>query len=95
MLESTDRAYNKIIHGIIITGDFNYDMLLNNKNKMSDLLLQFNPTQLIKYETHFTETSASLIYLIMVCNRNSILTSGVAEPLFPDLIRYHCSVFVL
>ena len=62
---------------------------------MSDLLLQFNLTQLITDETHFTETSASLIDLIMVRNRNNILTSGVAEPLFPDLIRYHCPVFVL
>ena len=94
MLESIDRAYNTNIHDIIITGDFNYSMLLNNKNKISDLLLQFNLTQLITDATHFTETSASLIDLIMVRNRNNILTSGVADPLFPDLIRYHCPVFV-
>ena len=95
ILESIDRAYNTNIHDIIITGDFNYNMLLNNTNKMSDLLLQLNLSQLITDETHFTETSASLIDLIMVRNRNNILTSGVAEPLFPDLIRYHCPVFVL
>ena len=95
ILESIDRAYNTNIHDIIKTGDFNYNMLLNNKNKMSDLLLQFNLTQLITDETHFTETSASLIDFIVVLNRNNILTSGVAEPLFPDLIRYHCPVFVL
>ena len=94
MLESIDRAYNTNIHDIIITGDFNYNMLLNNKNKISDLLLQFNLTQLITDATHFTETYASLIDLIMVRNRNNILTSGVADPLFPDLIRYHCPVFV-
>ena len=68
ILESVDRAYNTNIHDIIITGDFNYNMLLNNKNKMSDLLLQFNLTQLITDETHFTETSASQIDLIMVRN---------------------------
>ena len=61
ILESTDRAHNTNIHDIIITGDFNYNMLSNNNNKIKDLLLQFNLTQLIKDATHFTETSASLI----------------------------------
>ena len=65
ILESTDRAHNTNIHDIIITGDFNYNMLSNNNNKIKDLLLQFNLTQLIKDATHFTETSASLIDLII------------------------------
>ena len=69
-------------------------MLFNNKNKISDLLLQFNLTQLITDTTHFTETSASLIDLIMVRNRNNILTSGVADPLLPNLTRYHCPVYI-
>ena len=95
ILESTDRAHNTNIHDIIITGDFNYNMLSNNNNKIKDLILQFNLTQLIKDVTHFTETSASLIDLIIIRNTNNILTSGVADPLSPDLIRYHCPVFVL
>ena len=94
MLESIDRAYNTNIYDIIITGDFNYNMLFNNKNKITDLLLQFNLTQLITEATHFTETSASLIDLIMVRNRNNILTSGVADPLLPNLTRYHCPVYI-
>ena len=93
ILESTDRAHNTNIHDIIITGDLNYKMLSNNNNKIKDLLLQFNLTQLIKDATHFTETTASLIDLII--NTNNILTSGIADPLSPDLIRYHCPVFVL
>ena len=95
MLESIDRAYNTNIYDIIITGDFNYNMLFNNnKNKISDLLLQFNLTQLITEATHFTEKSSSLIDLIMVRNRNNILTSGVADPLLPNLTRYHCPVYI-
>ena len=94
MLESIDRAYNTNICDIIITGDFNYNMLFNNKNKISDLLLQFNLTQLITEATHFTETFASLIDLIMLRNRNNVLTSGVADPLLPNLTRYHCPVYI-
>ena len=89
MLEIIDRAYNTNIHDIIITGDFNYNMMTNCKNKMTDLILQYNLTQLITDATHFTEASSSLIHLIMVRNKNSIVTSGVLEPLFPHLKRYH------
>ena len=95
MLESIDRAHNTHIYDIIITGDFNYDMLSNGSNKMTDLLQQYNLTQLIAEETHFTEQSASLIDLIIVRNKNNILTSGVADPFVPNLTRYHCPVFVL
>ena len=95
MLESIDRAHNTNIYDIIITGDFNYDMLSNGSNKMTDLLQQYNLTQLIAKETHFTEQSASLIDLIIVRNKNNILTSGVADPFVPNLTRYHCPVFVL
>ena len=30
----------------------------------------------------------------MVRNRNNILTSGVADPLLPNLTRYHCPVYI-
>ena len=95
MLESKDRAHNINIYDIIITGDFNYDMLSNGSNKMTDLLQQYNLIQLIAEETHFTEQTASLIDLIIVRNKNNIQTSGVADPFVPNLTRYHCPVFVL
>ena len=66
IIESIDRAHNTNIYDIIITGDFNYKMISGNSNKIKDLLQQYNLTQLIDSETHFTETSASLIDLIMV-----------------------------
>ena len=96
ILESIDRACSTNIHDIIITGDFNFDMLLDRNNKMKDLLLEFNLTQLIAEPTHFTEKpSISLIDLIIARNRNNILASGVADPIFPNLKRYHCPIFVL
>ena len=95
VLESVDRAFNTNIPDMIITGDFNYNMLSNGKNKITNLLQQFNLQQLITDVTHFTETSASLIDLMIVRNANNILTCGVADPFLPNLIRYHCPVFIL
>ena len=95
ILENIDRAHNTNIPDIIITGDFNYNMLSNNNNKIKDLLQQFNLTQLIMDATHFTEASTSLIDLIIVRNTNNVLTSDVADPFVPDLISYHFPVFIL
>ena len=93
--ESVDRAYNTNLADIIITGDFNIDMSQNNNNKMTDLLLEYNLKQLITEPTHFTETSSSLIDLILVRNNNNVLTSGVADPFMADYTRYHCPVIIL
>ena len=95
ILESIDRAFNTNIPDIIITGDFNYNMLPNNKNKINDLLQQFNLHQMITDATHFTETSATLIDLMIVRNTNNVLTSGVDDPFLANHIRYHCPVFII
>lgn len=91
--ESVDRAFNTAIHDIIITGDFNCNMLSNTNNKIRELLQQYNLKQLINDSTHFTDTSSSLIDLILVNNPSNIISSGVADPFIPDLTRYHCPVF--
>ncbi|MCG7875097.1 MAG: endonuclease/exonuclease/phosphatase family protein, partial [Candidatus Thiodiazotropha endolucinida] len=83
--ESVDRAYNTNIPDIIITGDFNIDMSQNNSNKMTELMLEYNLTQLISEPTHFTESSSSLLDLILVRNCSNILLSGVADPFYPTL----------
>ena len=64
--ESTDRAYNTNIIDIFILGDFNYNLAKINANKMTDLIQEYNLTQLINEPTHFTENSSSLIDLILV-----------------------------
>ncbi|MCG7867795.1 MAG: reverse transcriptase family protein, partial [Candidatus Thiodiazotropha taylori] len=93
--ESIDRAHNTNINDIIIVGDFNYNMLSNENNRVKDLMQLYGLKQLIKEATHYTEYSTSLIDLIMVRNPNNILTSGVADPFIPDQIRYHCPTVVL
>ena len=47
--ESTDRAYNTNIVDIIITGDFNYNMISNDNNKLKELTLEYNLNQLITF----------------------------------------------
>ena len=41
----------------------------------------------------FTENSSSIIDLLFVANKDSILTSGVGEPCLDLSIRYHCPIF--
>ena len=95
MKESIDRACNTSISDIIINGDFNFNMAQNVPNKMSELILEYNLTQLISEPTHVTEHSSSTLDLILVCNKNNLLLSGVADPFIPNQIRYHSPVIVL
>ena len=53
--ESVDRACSTDIPDIIITGDFNCNMAQCTPNKMNDLILEYNLSQLITENTHFTE----------------------------------------
>ena len=50
-------------------------------------------SQLIEEPTHFTECSHSLIDLMFVTNKESIITSGVGIPVLENSIRYHCHIF--
>ncbi len=88
--ESIDRAFNQSCENIIIAGDFNMNVQHSNTNKISRLITSYNAEQLISTPTHFTEYSSSLIDLIIVKDTRHIITSFVADPFIPDLIRYHC-----
>ena len=93
--ESIDRACNTDIIDIIITGDFNCNMAQSIPNKMRELMSEYNLSQLISDDTHFTEHSSSLLNLILVSNKENILISGVVDLLIPEQVRYHCPVIVL
>ena len=58
-------------------------------------MLHDNLSQVIKYATHFTENSSSLIDLILLRNTANMLTSGVIDNFLPDQIRYRCPIIVL
>ena len=60
--DSIGLAFDSNIQDIIITGDFNLDMLKDSSNrKIKDLCQQYNLHQLINEPTNFTENSSSLI----------------------------------
>ena len=82
------------ISNIIITGDFSINQLNPTSNrKINSLCNQFNLFQLIEEPTHYTENSSSLIDLLFVANKESVLTYGVGEPCLDNNIRYHCPIF--
>ena len=81
---------------IIATGDFNLNMLTNNTaRKIQSLCSEFALHQSIAEPTHYTETSSSLIDLILVHNQDSLVASGVGDPFLEQDLRYHCPIFGL
>ena len=62
-------------------------------SKITDSCQEYGLSQLNPESTHFTETSQSIIDLILTNNRNGILISGVGEPFLDQNVRYHCPVY--
>ena len=59
--ESIDRAKSTNVQDIVILGDLNIDLLVNNRSKNLENLMQtYNLKQLIDEPTHFTESSSPL-----------------------------------
>ena len=48
---------------------------------------------LMNLHTSQTETSSSLIDLVLVSNRNSIISCGEEDPFLHQNIRFHCPVY--
>ena len=75
-------------------GDFNINMAdIRSSRKINDFCQENSLNQIIIDYTHFTETSQSILDLILTNNKNDILLSGVGEPFLEQDIRYHCPVF--
>ena len=93
---SLNLAVDTSFNDIIITGDFNFNMLIpNTARKINSLCFQFALQQSVDEPTHYTETSPSLIDLIHVHNPNTHIASGVGDPFLNQALRYHCPVFGL
>ena len=92
--DSISLAMDTQINNIIITGDFNLDMLSHQTaRKVSELCEQFSLSQTITEPTHYTEHSSSLIDLILTSDKGNLIYSGVAEPFLHQDMRYHCPVY--
>ncbi|VDI33342.1 Hypothetical predicted protein [Mytilus galloprovincialis] len=76
---------------IIVTGDFNDNLLNGANSKIHNICTNYSLEQLIEDPTHFTEQSSSLIDLIITDNSDFVPYCGVGPPLL-DQIRYHCPV---
>ena len=82
------------ITDIIITGDFNHNVLTDTSRRKVDSLCQQNSLlQCITEPTNYTEHSSSIIDLLFVSNDASLVLSGVGEPFLQQEIRYHCPIF--
>ena len=92
--DSISLAFDTNIQHILITGDFNLDILKQSSHKkVLDLCQHFSLDQLINEPTHHTESSSSIIDLFLTSNKNIILLSGVGDPVLDQNIRYHCPVY--
>ena len=92
--DSINLAVDSGVNDIIITGDFNLNMQnVKSAHKITSLCEQLSLVQSIEEPTHFTETSSSLIDLLLVNNNEHLILSGVGDPFLHLDIRYHCPVF--
>ena len=92
--DSISLAFDTNIQHILITGDFNLDILKQPFNKkVLDLCQHFSLDQLINEPAHYTESSSSIIDLFLTSNKNNILLNGVGDPILDQNIRYHCPVY--
>ena len=66
---------------------------IQTSRKIRSLCEEVSLTQVITEPTHFTETSASLIDIILVSDPAHIISSGVGDPFLHQDIRFHCPVF--
>ena len=82
------------ISDIIITGDFNLNVLNpQTARKIDSVCTQFSLYQSICEPTHFTENSSSLIDILLVNNKTHLIVSGVGDPFLNQEIRYHCPIY--
>ena len=92
--DSIALAVDTDISDIIVTGDFNLNMLnIRTSRKIESLCIQFSLYQSIDQPTHFTENSSSLIDIVLVSNKDHLLLSGVGDPFLNQDLRYHCPIY--
>ena len=82
------------ISDIIVTGDFNLNVLNPQMSrKIDSLCTQFSLYQSINQPTHFTEHSSSLIDILLVNNKDQLTVSGVGDPFLNQDVRYHLPIY--
>ena len=91
--DSWHLAVDSGINDIIITGDFNFNMLHpQSSRKIHTFCTQFALFQAIREPTHFIETSSFLLDILLVSNNSHLIVSGVADPFLNQEHWYHCPI---
>ena len=93
--QSFELAIDTKIKNIIITGDFNENQLSNNESKINNLTSNFNLFQIISEPTCVSESTSTLIDLLITNNPSNILYSAVCEPFLDVNTRYHRPIISL
>lgn len=92
--DSLSLALDTQINNIIVTGDFNFNMLSEQSSrKILDICQQFSLYQTITEPTHFTENSSSLLDIILTSDKNNLIYCGVTDPFLHQDVRYHCPIY--
>ncbi len=82
------------IPNIIITGDFNLNMQSDvSRRKIDNLCQQNGLEQIITEPTHYTETSSTLIDLLLTNKPERVILSGVGDSFLDQHIHYHCPIY--
>ena len=92
--DSLHLAVDTGISDIIVTGDFNFNLFNHQlSKKIESFCNQFAFHQCINQATHFTQTSSSLLDIVLITNKHNLVISGVGDPFLNQDLRYHCPVF--
>ena len=87
-------AIDTNISDIIVTGDFNFDLLNERTSrKIESICTQYTLFQVINQPTNFTEHSATLIDILLLNNKHHLILSGVGDPFLNQELRYHCPIY--
>ena len=94
MDDSLYLAIDSGINDIIITGDFNFNILHpQSSRKILTFCTQFALFQAINEPTHFTDTSSSLLDILLISNNSHLIVIGVGDPFLNQEHWYHCPIF--
>ena len=101
---STIDVHNKIESSIdfafdsnmIITGEFNYNYSnITSRRKAASLFDPYGLVQFIDDSTHFTETSESIIDLLLNRNVSFLILSDVADAFLDQNVKYLCPIYAI
>ena len=86
-LLSTTKGYFDVISAIHILGDLNYILLKSSDPALQAIInfcISFNLTQLINQPTRITESSATLMNVILASNKNLLRDTKVISVSISD-----------